>query len=400
MIDLALWLHPLDGENPSGEELRNDSRFHELERLAEPQIKVIHDERNRPSSQQSIPVDWSAVLAKAEELRRDGRDLRLLVIVTRGLANESGFAGLVDGLTLIAQTLDLHWETLHPALRSGVPTREAALRRVNALRDLQLDGRNGRGGLLADLRQMTVLAPRGVGPVLGRDLEQGALDERTMLQEAPQGLNSTEKASLSAAHEQLLVRLRTGFLAQIDQAREPLDGLATDVEAALSALGTIDSVLNRRLGDGGDGDGATFLPELKRYLERVQTTVQRGVGAKDGVRNPPKAEASDGDPVLAPHPANGHDNATEPERGASNGTSLPDRIWSRDDVVRCLDLVVAFYDRTEPSSPIPHLARRIRRMVPMDFIELMEDLAPSGLKEFRLLTGAADAKKTAQKDER
>ena len=29
-------------------------------------------------------------------------------------------------------------------------------------------------------------------------------------------------------------------------------------------------------------------------------------------------------------------------------------------------------------------------MVPMDFLELMEDLAPSGLKEFRSLAGLAD----------
>lgn len=85
---------------------------------------------------------------------------------------------------------------------------------------------------------------------------------------------------------------------------------------------------------------------------------------------------------------------------AEPGAGLPDRISSRDDVVKCLDLVVAFYDRTEPSSPIPHLARRVRRMVHMDFVELMEDLAPSGLKEFRLLAGVPDAKKTAQKDER
>jgi len=35
VIDIALWLDPLDGDNPSGDELRNDSRFHELERLTE-----------------------------------------------------------------------------------------------------------------------------------------------------------------------------------------------------------------------------------------------------------------------------------------------------------------------------------------------------------------------------
>jgi type VI secretion system protein ImpA len=32
----------------------------------------------------------------------------------------------------------------------------------------------------------------------------------------------------------------------------------------------------------------------------------------------------------------------------------------------------------------------------MDFVELMEDLAPSGLKEFRLLAGLTDSKKSAQ----
>ena len=40
------------------------------------------------------------------------------------------------------------------------------------------------------------------------------------------------------------------------------------------------------------------------------------------------------------------------------------------------DGIIEFYDRTEPASPVPYLARRMRRMVPMDFIELMADLAP------------------------
>lgn len=396
MIDLAYWLHPLDGENPSGEELRNDSRFHELERLTEPQIKVIHDDRNRPSSQQSLPVDWGAVLDKADELRKDGRDLRLLVIVTRALANQHGLSGLADSLALIAQTLELHWETLHPALRPGVPPREAALRRVNALRDLQLDGRNGRAGLLADLRQMIFFAPRGVGPIAGRDLEQGALDERAMLQEATQGLNSAEKASLTNAHEQLLARLRTGFLAQADQAKEAIESLAADTQSAISALGAVDAALNTRLGDG-DLDGTTIVPDLRRFLERIHTTLLRGIAATGIAQEQTSLEPN---PAPEAHILNGHGDEDPPARTASNGATLPDRIGSRDDVIKCLDLVVAFYDRTEPSSPIPHLARRIRRMVPMDFIELMEDLAPSGLKEFRLLAGVPDAKKTAQKDER
>ena len=88
--------------------------------------------------------------------------------------------------------------------------------------------------------------------------------------------------------------------------------------------------------------------------------------------------------------------ATPRQSNGEGAALLPERIVSREEVVKCLDLVVAFYDRTEPSSPIPHLARRIRRMVPMDFVELMEDLAPSGLKEFRQLAGMTDIKKSTQ----
>lgn len=388
VVDLALWLNPLNGENPSGEDLRNDPRFHELERLVEPQVNVVHDERNKPSSQVSIPVDWTAVLSKAEELRSHGRDLRLLTLVTRALANDQGVAGLTEGLTLIGRTFDEHWETMHPALRPNAPPREAALRRINALLDLQ----NGQEGLLANLRQMTFFAPRGFGPITGRELELGALDDRVMLQEAAQGLNSIERAALSSAHEQLLAKLRSACAAQADLAGPAMEQLITDTRAASVALSGVDTALNKRLETTGPA-----VPDLKRFLDRMLTTLERGSTARAAPNGTAKPEFTEATPATAS--PNGH--AVEPAANhMGSAMALPDRLSSRDDVVRCLDLVVAFYDRTEPSSPIPHLARRVRRMVHMDFVELMEDLAPSGLKEFRLLAGVPDSKKTPQKDER
>ena len=367
--------------------MRNDPRFHELERLVEPQIKVVHDERNKPASQTHISADWVAVLDKAEELRSSGRDLRLLVIVTRALANEEGLAGLAQGLNLIARTFDTYWESVHPALRPNVPLREAALRRINALLDLQ----NGQEGLLADLRRKTFFAPRGIGPISGRDLEKGALDDRTMLQEAASGLNGAERAALASAHEQLLARVRSGCAAQTDQSNPEMMSLIADARTAVVALDAVETALNSHLEGGG-----TAVPELKRFLERIQNTLERGSAARTSANGEDQPDTS-----AAPEKPtrNGHDLAVVADHG---GTSqmLPDRISSREDVVKCLDLVVAFYDRTEPSSPIPHLARRVRKMVHMDFVELMEDLAPSGLKEFRLVAGVPDTKKTAQKDER
>lgn len=381
VVDLSLWLGPLDGANPSGEDLRNDPRFHELERLIDPPDEVIHDDNNKPSSEVAVAVDWPAVLRKAEELRPAGRDLRLLIIVTRALTNEQGLAGLAEGLSLMAQTFDQHWDTMHPALRPASTPRDMALRRVNALLDLQ----NANTGLLGNLRRMKFLTPRGFGPISGRDLEQGALDDRLMLQEAAQGLSNSERSALSATHEQLLGRLRSSLAAQNDQQPDIIATLTAELRGAIAALDALDKAFNTRLETTGPA-----VPVLSRFLDRMLSTLQRGTATKAA----PAAEPAAASPVQASPVANGHDRTPLP------AGVLPDRINSRDDVVKCLDLVIAFYDRTEPSSPIPHLARRVRRMVPMDFVELMEDLAPSGLKEFRLLAGVSDTKKTPQKDER
>ena len=83
---------------------------------------------------------------------------------------------------------------------------------------------------------------------------------------------------------------------------------------------------------------------------------------------------------------------TSPPAKRVNGTAVPGQLGSRRDVERCLELIIDFYERTEPSSPIPHLAQRMRKMVPMNFLQLMEEVAPGGIKEFRGLAGIPDEK--------
>lgn len=363
--------------------MRNEPRFLELERLIEPKVEIVRDERNNPSSQIAVPVDWEAALAIAEELREKGRDLRLIVVVTRALANRDGLAGLAEGLTLIARSFEEFWETMHPELRAGGSPQDAALRRTNALLQLQ----NDQDGVLADLRGMVFFTPRGIGPISGRDLEQGTLDERTMLNEAASGLNAAEKAALASAHEQLVNRVRTGCAAHADQAAADMAQLVEHARAALAAIDAVETALAVHL-----GAGRTAAPDLKRFLERMLATLERAVAGRSKANGAAELVQEISPMTDAPAPAVPGQAPAAAANGAAH-VALPESLGSRDDVVKCLDLVVAFYDRTEPSSPIPHLARRVRRMVHMDFVELMEDLAPSGLKEFRLLAGLQDGKK-------
>ncbi len=79
--------------------------------------------------------------------------------------------------------------------------------------------------------------------------------------------------------------------------------------------------------------------------------------------------AGDGVPTPAPAPGFG---------GA---------IRSRDDVVRALDQICAYYAANEPSSPIPLLLRRSKRLVSMGFMDIIRDLGPDAAAHVEALRG-------------
>jgi type VI secretion system protein ImpA len=67
---------------------------------------------------------------------------------------------------------------------------------------------------------------------------------------------------------------------------------------------------------------------------------------------------------------------------------LSGEITSRDDVIRALDKVCAYYKRFEPSSPVPLLVQRARRLVKKEFVEIIQDLTPEALKQIELIGGS------------
>ena len=75
------------------------------------------------------------------------------------------------------------------------------------------------------------------------------------------------------------------------------------------------------------------------------------------------------------------------EAGATKPQGLSGEIQSREDVVRALDKIVDYFNRNEPSSPLPILMTRAKRLVSKSFIEIVRDLAPAGTTEAEALRG-------------
>lgn len=370
-MDIEILLKPVEGDNPSGTELRHDARFHAIERLLESADKKVRVTPEGAFSASAPPVAWDQILTDGMALAEDGRDLRLLVILVRAAFAANGFQGLATGLDMLSQTLETFWDSLHPELRDRDSAKAAATPRINALRQLENDD----NGLLGDMKFGAILTPKGIGPIMGYDLSVGTYTEHEMQAKAVSGLSQAELAEIGAAHGQRLNRVRAGTAALAAEEPERAQAMLDGITACETAITTLCEKLSE-VGGFGDETGLT-LPEITEFLQLVRATLV-------------KAMSQTGDATETPTTA---DEAPSGAAPAPATVSTPGSIATRKDVEKMLDGIIAFYEKSEPSSPIPHLARRMRRMVPMNFLQLMEEVAPSGMKEFRNVAGVEDAAK-------
>ena len=66
---------------------------------------------------------------------------------------------------------------------------------------------------------------------------------------------------------------------------------------------------------------------------------------------------------------------------------LTGEITSRQDVIRALDKICEYYDRHEPSSPLPLLINRAKRLASKSFLEIIGDLTPDALAQAQSIGG-------------
>jgi type VI secretion system protein ImpA len=70
--------------------------------------------------------------------------------------------------------------------------------------------------------------------------------------------------------------------------------------------------------------------------------------------------------------------------GKGQHAAIPGSVQSRTDVLRSLDAICAYYEATEPSSPVLPLLRRTQQLVGKNFTEILQELAPDTVAQVKL----------------
>jgi type VI secretion system protein ImpA len=117
-------------------------------------------------------------------------------------------------------------------------------------------------------------------------------------------------------------------------------------------------------------------PRLLARAAEEGTPIAVGATSNGSADAPPLDGAS-----AAAHPA-------APAPGPPSGV-----IRNRDDVIMLLDKICSYYERNEPSSPLPLLLQRCRRLAASSFLDIMKDLAPAALQQVEVIAGKTEQKK-------
>lgn len=345
-IDVDALLLEIDSNAPCGPNLEYDPVFLALEQEALGKPEVQYGDTITPA----VPPDWKTVRRMTTELLARSRDLRLAVHLVRASLALSGIAGFADGVALIARLLDERWDSVHPML-DAEDDNDPTLR-INSLAILA-----DTGTLVRELKDATLLVLPGLGPLTIKMLEvaNGELP-------APSGQDKIALASIESAMR--------------DLAPGQLAGAVDALARALAAVVNIELILVRQVGSSQ----ALNLDALTRPLRKAHDFLARQGQGQDAGGAAPAGPGGGGD---HPWPV-----AAAPTGRAANSGD----IASRDDVLRMLDKLADYYNHHEPSSPIPILLARAKRLVPMNFFEIMQDLAPDGVAQLAVIRGPDGSK--------
>src|SRR3954454_19450091 len=118
-------LVPIPGENPSGADLRYDTKLLVLDKLKEARRQDDELAQGAWQSERKV-ANWLVVLKLAQEtLATTSKNLQVAGYLTEALLQTEKFAGLRQGLDLVYRLLTEFWDTIYPAIDPEDPeTRE------------------------------------------------------------------------------------------------------------------------------------------------------------------------------------------------------------------------------------------------------------------------------------
>ncbi len=324
-LDIDALVAPLSDDQPSGPDLYGDLKRQQIEQAFERSISDGSSSENSASKWQDT-IDL--IVAQCETTR----DLWLPVYLMRAAAQAGQFDLVVEAAGFLATLIETRWADVHPQLEDlgfiGRKTPCESLTRI--------------GDFLGPLERMPLVTHPRLGAFSGADFEKFR--------------EKGSKASGFGEFRQALDALGEQDLEQASAGIDALSGAIRSVDATLTA--------------NADGDtGTNFKPTLDLLAKMKKAVASFMPQLKVDVSSGSNETESAGSSAMDHQPS------------AASGPGFSGGINSRNDVKRAIDAICSYYERSEPGSPVPFVLRRARDWISLDFMAVLEDIAPGSIEE-------------------
>ena len=350
-------LADLSDDAPSGENLEFDPDFSALERACTGKPEAQYGDTVIPA----VPPEWKEALPLAESLLERTRDLRVMVLLAMTRLNLTGLPAFAEVVGQIRQQVEERWDTVHPQL-DPEDDNDPTLR-ANALFRLQ-----DPSWVMRVLRDIPLVTTPQTGPVSWRDI---SIFEGTI--EVEEGVEKRTEAFIRGAFGKANAERFAALSGGVAQLIGDLNGIGAAFDS-----------------HAGYGTG----PDLTNLIKLV-TDIQRMLRRYEPKADAPEESADEAD-AGATGDSGGDDAGDEGEgggvrvrvsrRGGIDIRSIT-AVSKRDDAIYLLELASAYFRNNEPSSPLPMLIDRARRLSEMAFMDILRDLAPDGLMQAQVIAG-------------
>jgi type VI secretion system protein ImpA len=344
-LNIDKLLAPVTEDFPCGEDIDEQGGLFQIEQDS----KGVPERQVGNQIVPAEPPNWRIVESQAIDLCAKTKDIRVYLHLIRSKLNTEGFSGFQDGLEVLQKNLQNYWDLIYPVLDPDDDYDPTF--RVNLLMEL-CDS----DSVLKTITSIPLAESKSIGRFSFRDIN---IANGRLAPVSTSEVEIPEWSTIQAAFSDTNVDL-----------------LSEKHEAVIRALGSVvavESFVTDSVGISNApnfGDLRTLLKDIEKCLG--EQLVRHGVGV----------EEVDVDQGL--------EDQADIESGGNrlgNNRGVMTRIETRVDVVKALDLICEYYSRVEPSSPVPLLLGRAKKLVNMDFLAIMENMAPEGVNQIKVIAG-------------
>ncbi len=324
VINIAALLTPIAGENPSGEYMRYSGIYDELS-----EARRADDTMNQGAWQGEVKVaDFRKVVEAAiPVLETQTKDLQLAAWLCEALVSEHGFAGLRDGLKLVSGFLLKFWPSLYPESDEG--------------------DEEGRANALAWIdREAGLLIKHAPITSDGWGLSGFEDSKKFKIPDNPESLSSDEQLKASKLREQAERENRATDMQWNVAVAKTSRAFCEEVEVAINECLAEYDKLNRAIEETFDRNQAPSLPEMKRALSEIKSQADKLLEQKK-LEEPSDSDFDESD-----------EEGSSEEGGSRAAAGTSGAIQGRQDALRRLSEIAAFFKKTEPHSPVSYLVNR------------------------------------------